>query len=242
MYRVSILSSIVLLLQSGSVHNATTTTVGRPQSSTVPSLASGYSTLTTTMATNTTTVRRTLSSIPPSLAPSYSAITTDGEWILLFRLAYRVDIRYGVSVLASIVLILQSGSVHYRVDIRYQVSVLSSIVLLLQLGLINTIAIMQLVVLYQGYQGKYKTIRPFHGEWILLFRLAYRVDRTYRVSVLSSIVLLLQSWILLFQLAYRVNRMYRAMQAVAKMSWTASCLFCLPKASPGIIILYISGN
>jgi hypothetical protein len=27
-----------------------------------------------------------------------------------------------------------------------------------------------------------------------------------------------------------------AMQAVAKMSWTASCLFCLPKASPGIII------
>jgi hypothetical protein len=41
-----------------------------------------------TATTSTTTVRRTLSRIPPSLAPSYSAITTDGEWILLFRLAY----------------------------------------------------------------------------------------------------------------------------------------------------------
>jgi hypothetical protein len=29
---------------------------------------------------------------------------------------------------------------------------------------------------------------------------------------------------------------FSAMQAVANMSWTASCLFCLPKASPGIII------
>jgi hypothetical protein len=50
--------------------------------------------------------------------------TIDGEFILLFRSAYQVNR-------------------------MYQVSVLSSIVLLLQLGLINTIAIMQLVVLYQ---------------------------------------------------------------------------------------------
>jgi hypothetical protein len=139
---------------------------------------------------STTTVQCPLSSTGPSLAPSHSTTTIDGELILLFRLAYRVE---GM----------------------YQVSALSSIVLLLQLGLINTIAIMQLVVLYQDYQGKYKTIRPFHGEWILLFRLAYRsayrVNRMYQVSVLSSIVLLLQSGlILLFQSAYRVDGMYRA--------------------------------
>jgi hypothetical protein len=78
----------------------------------------------TATATTTTTVRRTLSSIPPSLAPSDSAMTTDGEWLLLIRLAYRVDRTYRVSMLFRLA---------YRADIRYRVYTVLSWILLLQL-------------------------------------------------------------------------------------------------------------
>jgi hypothetical protein len=46
------------------------------------------------LISSTTTVRRTLSSTVPSLASGYSTITTDRELILLYRLSYRVDRTY----------------------------------------------------------------------------------------------------------------------------------------------------
>jgi hypothetical protein len=75
----------------------------------------------------------------------YTTTTIDGELILLFRLAYRVDIRYRFyTVLSSIVLLIQSVLLEillfrlaHRVDIRYQVYiVLSSIASVIQTGLI----------------------------------------------------------------------------------------------------------
>jgi hypothetical protein len=60
----------------------------------------------------------------------YSTTTIDGEFILLFRSAYRVNRMYRVSVLSSTVLLLGPESVYNDKD--------------------YTIAIMQLVVLNQG--------------------------------------------------------------------------------------------
>jgi hypothetical protein len=171
----TILSSTGLLLQSGSVHNdgdgliSSTTTIRRTLSSTVPSLVSSLILITTTIRRplSSTTVRHPLSSTVPSLASSYSTTTIDGELILLCRLAYRVNRLYQVGKILSpmVLLLLQSGSVHD-----------------------NTIAITQLVILYQD---KYHTIAVVpsldrNGE--------HRVDITHRVGkILSPIVLLLRS-------------------------------------------------
>jgi hypothetical protein len=76
--------------------------------------------------TMTTTVRRPLSSTVPSLASGYSTTTIDGELILLCRLAYRVKRLYRVGkILSSIVLLLlQSGSVHDDTTTTMQLVVL----------------------------------------------------------------------------------------------------------------------
>jgi hypothetical protein len=144
---------------------------------------------------------------------SYSNTTIDGELILLFRLAYRVD------RLSSIVSLLQSGSVH---DDTIAISLLEALYqvkyeMIQSFQLMNhddgdTTTTMQLEVPYQDKYHNTAVVSSLdrNGEWILLFRSEYQVDRMYRVAtVLSSIVLLLRSQsglILLYRLAYRVDK------------------------------------
>jgi hypothetical protein len=112
-------------------------------------------------APTTATIRRTLSSTVPSLAPGYPTTTIDGELMLLFRLAYRVNIMYQVNtILSLIVLLLQPGSVQVVLhqDVHDDDDTIDNVH-----KEDNTIAITQLVVLYLVlYRVKYKMVRLFH--------------------------------------------------------------------------------
>jgi hypothetical protein len=219
-----------------------TTTARRPLSSTVPSLASGYSTTTidgekllfrlmyrvedlvigifdgddnddddghdnddTVHDNNDDTIAvRQLEVLyqdkyvlPSDDRYRYSTTPIDRELILLCRLSYRGNRLYRVSkILSSIVLLLlQSGSVHDDTTSTIQLVVLYQ-------DKYHTIAITQLVVLHQGKNDQYRySVTSTDGELILLYRLAYRVNRMYQVDTVTTM--------LLFRLAYRVNIMYR---------------------------------
>jgi hypothetical protein len=151
---------------------------------------------TATTDTATTTVRRPLSSTVPGSASGYSTTTIDGEWILLCRLAYRVNRLYRVGMELILLCRLayrvnrlyQAGMelillcrLAYRVNRLYRVGkILSSIVLLLlQSGSVHddTTTTMQLVVLYQD---KHHTIA------ITQLVVPYQ-DKYHTIAVVSSL-------------------------------------------------------
>jgi hypothetical protein len=204
-YRVDkILSSIVLLLQSGSVHDDDDDTldtiaimqlvvpyqdkyhtiVQRTLSSTVPSLVSSLifsnisvrrsasTSLVSSLIFSNISVRRSTSGTVPSLVASSTSITT---LILLFRLAYRVDRIYRVDTILSSIVLLLLQSEYDRDDLIFSTTTVR-----------RTLS-SHVPSLASGY-----STTTTNGELTLLCRLAYRVNRMYRVGKIpSSIVLLL---------------------------------------------------
>jgi hypothetical protein len=223
MYRMragKILSSIVLLLQSGSVHTDEDDDESIMHDDTIATMQLvaphqeifnieddlTYSTTTVRrsllstahneddLISSTTSVRRPLSSTVPSLASSYSTTTIDGEWILLFRLAYRVDIIYQ----AKYTMIRHDG---------HDAIAITRLVIIHDDDDDDSIAIMQLAVIYArncySYRMKLTSTRedtsasttvtknPDSIQYDIIaidaslrIQLAYRVDRMYRVDTI----------------------------------------------------------